>query len=481
MNGRFMDTKADLTKKHSGFPPEPGTAPAAAGLRVCVIGAGLTGLTAAYRLACRGCRVTVLECTMTPGGMVSSFSMGWEKIEHIYHHIFTSDDYVKSLLEELGVDSQLSWFEPKDSLYLGGHFYPFTSPLDLLRFKPIPLNERIRTGLTVLKAKRVNDLGALESMTSKEWLEKEGGQKTYRTLWEPLLRSKFDDDAENVSAVWIWNKFKLRGSSRGKAIQKESLGYMNGGFGTLVGALIHGIESKGGTIKYGYTALNVTKQTDTRTPGKIFEVSCILEDCSTVFLEADSVVTTVSGIRFANMTKDLDLPQTYLSKAVNVKYKGDLCMVLRLKKSLSPYYWTTVCDRLPFVVVVEHTNLTSLRKYGGHVVYLSRYLDISDPLWMQTDSDIYKLFCKGLSEMYPDFHPSDVKDWRLTRTRYAQPVIRKGYSALMPEMKTPEEGLFLAGMAQIYPEDRGMNYAIRLGDQTSEAVLDYFQKMETEG
>lgn len=151
-------------------------------------------------------------------------------------------------------------------------------------------------------------------------------------------------------------------------------------------------------------------------------------------------------------------------------------MVLRLKKSLSEYYWTTVCDHLPFVVVVEHTNLTSLRKYGGHVVYLSRYLDISDPLWTQSDSDIYKLFCKGLSEMYPDFNSTDVKDWRLTRTRYAQPVIGKGYSSNMPEMRTPEEGLFLAGMAQIYPEDRGMNYAIRLGSESARAVTDYFSK-----
>jgi len=471
-----MGTKAGSANRNNDFSTEPGSVPANPDLRVCVIGAGLTGLTAAYRLACLGYKVTVIECTMTPGGMVSSFSMGWEKIEHIYHHIFTSDTYVKELAEELSVDSQLQWYEPRDALYLGKRCYPFTSPLDLLRFKPIPFNERIRTGLTVLKAKRIRDLQSLESMTAKEWLLKEGGQRSYRALWEPLLRSKFDDDAENVSAIWIWNKFKLRGSSRGRSIQKESLGYMNGGFGTLISALIHGVESKGGNIKYGYTALNVAKESPSSTSRKVFSVSCILEDCSTVVLEADSVVATVSGIRFANMTKELDLTSSFISKAVNVKYKGDLCMVLRLKKSLSPYYWTTICDRLPFVVVVEHTNLTSLRKYGGHVVYLSRYLDISDPLWTQTDSDIYKLFCKGLSEMYPDFLTSDVKDWRLTRTRYAQPVINKDYAARMPEMKTPEEGLFLAGMAQIYPEDRGMNYAIRLGNETTDAVLDYFQR-----
>lgn len=444
--------------------------------RVCVIGAGLTGLTTAYRLACLGYQVTVIECTMTPGGMVSSFSMGWEKIEHIYHHIFTSDTFVTSLSGELAIDDQIKWLEPKDALYINKHLYPFTSPLDLIRFKPIPFKERIRTGLSVLKAKRVDDLKELESMTAKEWLLKESGQSSFDTLWNPLLRSKFDDDANKVSAVWIWNKFKLRGNSRGKSVSKESLGYMNGGFGTLIDTLIKAIESKGGIIKYGYTALNITKEYTKPDSRKIFNISCILDDCSSVVLEADSVVATLSGIRFANMTKELELPSQYVLKNINIKYKGDLCMVLRLKKSLSKYYWTTVCDHLPFVVVVEHTNLTSLRKYGGHVVYLSRYLDISDPLWTQSDSDIYKLFCSGLSEMYPDFQPSDIKDWRLTRTRYAQPVVGKNYSSHMPGMKTPEPGLFLAGMAQIYPEDRGMNYAIRLGNETADCVFEYLSK-----
>ena len=442
--------------------------------RICVIGAGLTGLTSAYRLSCLGYQVTVLECTMAPGGMVSSFSMGWEKIEHIYHHIFTTDNYVTDLAQELSIDDQLQWLEPKDALYMNKHLYPFTSPLDLIRFKPIPFLERIRTGLSVLKAKRVNDLSELEKMTAKEWLLKESGQRSFDALWNPLLRSKFDEDADKVSAVWIWNKFKLRGNSRGKSINKESLGYMNGGFGTLIDALVKAIKSRGGEILYGYTALNITKDVSPLSKNKIFNISCVLDDCSSVILETDSIVATLSGVRFATMTKELGLPEPYITKSLNVKYKGDLCMVLRLKKSLSEYYWTTVCDNLPFVVVVEHTNLTSLRKYGGHVAYLSRYLDISNPLWTQSDSDIYKLFCKGLSEMYPNFHTSDVKDWRLTRTRHAQPVIVKEYAKQMPEMKTPETGLLLAGMAQIYPEDRGMNYAIRLGNEAADSILDYF-------
>ncbi|MFA7205698.1 MAG: NAD(P)/FAD-dependent oxidoreductase [Saccharofermentanales bacterium] len=431
---------------------------------VCVIGAGLTGLTTAYRLSKKGYKVTVLECNLEPGGMASAFSIGREKLEHIYHHIFTSDTYVTSLADELGLSDKMQWFEPKDSLYMAGKLYPFSSPVDLIRFKPIPFVERIRTGLAVLKAKKVDDISRLEEMTAKEWLVSNSGQKAYDSLWDPLLRSKFDNDASRVSAVWIWNKFKLRGNSRGSSVSKEMLGYMDGSFKVLIDALVEAIRKNGGELFLGYTVFGLTKLNGH------FRIACMLEDCSSVELEADAVAATISTPRFNAMTGELGLPKEYLSKTSSIQYKGDLCMVMRLRHRLSDYYWTTVCDDLPFVVVVEHTNLTGLRKYGGHIVYLSRYLDITDPLWTQSDSDIFKLFCKGLANMYPDFRPGDVRDWRLTRTRYAQPVIGKKYSEKMPAMSTPQPGIFLAGMAQIYPEDRGMNYAIRLGDQAAEAV-----------
>jgi protoporphyrinogen oxidase len=447
--------------------------------KVCIIGAGITGLVTAYRLLSEGYDVTVLECAMIPGGMVSSFSMGWEKIEHIYHHIFTTDTYVKELSQSLGIEDQIKWLESKDAIYVDKKTYPFSSPIDLLKFNAIPIWDRVRTGVAVIKARKKPNFHDLETKTAKEWLIKSSGAKAYDKFWNPLLRSKFDYDAEEISAVWICNKFKLRGNSRGRSSRKELLGYMDGGFGTLVTALTKAITAKGGEILYGYTALNISKESSSSNT-KVFNVACVLEDCSTVVIDADSVVTTLSGSRFASMTSDLNIDRKFLEDVNKVRYKCDLCMVLRLKRSLSEYYWTTVCDDLPFVVVVEHTNLASMRKYGGNVIYLSRYIDITDPLWTQSDSDIYKLFCKGLATMYPDFKMSDVKDWRLTRTRGAQPVIERNYSKYMPSIKTPENGLFLAGTAQIYPEDRGMNYAIRLADQTSAAVKDYLSLLSSE-
>jgi len=436
--------------------------------RVCIIGAGLTGLVAASALQSAGYDVVLIESTRSPGGMIASFPVGSERIEYIYHHIFTHDKLLVRLLDTLGLSDRLKWFKPSDALVADGTLHPFSSPLDLLRFPVIPFGQRLRTGLAVLRAARLKDWKKLEDETAAQWLIRNCGSDAYRRLWQPLLRAKFDNDADTVSAVWIWNKFKLRGHSRSHETGAEMLGYLDGSFGLMVDELVRRITARGSQILTGHTAMNISQVSDTP---RRFAVSCILENCATVQVEANAVVATVSSRQFAGMTTSYDWPDTYLRQVNRLSYKGDLCLVLRLRRSLSPYYWTTICDSLPFVVVVEHTNLVGPRGYGGHIIYLSRYLDISDPVWTQSDGEIYRLFIQGLSRLYPHFSAADVIDWRLQRTRCAQPVIGRGYSRQMPAMDTPWSGVKLAGMAQIYPEDRGMNYAVRLGLDAARSVL----------
>jgi protoporphyrinogen oxidase len=328
-------------------------------------------------------------------------------------------------------------------------------------------------------AARIKDWSSMEKQTAADWLKDKCGPDAYERLWRPLLRSKFDDDADDVSAVWIWNKFKLRGLSRDQKTGSEKLGYMQGSFSEITDRLVASIRHKDGLLLSGHTAMNISREPAPFGSGRPeYRVSCILENCSTVEIKTDAVIATLSGRQFASITTSLDLPDDYLKKVRAVRYKGDLCLILRLRSGLSPYYWTTVCDDLPFVAVIEHTHLTGSERYAGHVVYLTRYLNVTDHLWTKPDGDIFRLFADGLSSMYPHFNLSDVIDWRLRRTRYAQPVIYRHYSGQMPGLDTPEPGVKLAGMAQIYPEDRGMNYAVRLGGQAAEAVDTYLSRQE---
>lgn len=438
---------------------------------VCVIGGGVTGLTAAYRLGKAGYLVTVVEQNPEAGGMLSSFYTGGSRLEHIYHHIFTSDTHVRSLADELGLEDQIEWYHPRDALLSGRHLYPFTGPMDLLRFRAIPLWDRIRTGLLVLRAGRMRNFAALEQQTAADWLRRQGGRRAYETLWKPLLRAKFDTDAEEVSAVWIWNKFKLRGGSRKGGKGRETLGYMRGSFGRMVDRLVEEIGAVGGNVLTRTTALDISKRENGG-----YAVTCILEDCSARTLSCDAVIACIAGRQFANIAGALRLPREYLEKVTSVTHKANLCLTLRMYHPLTDFYWTTICDSLPFVVMVEHTNLTGTDPYRGAVVYLSRYLGITDPLWTCTDDDIYRLFCGELDRILPSFSSSQVIEWRVRRTRYAQPVVLRDYGQRVAGIDTPDPGVKLAGMAQIYPQDRGVNYAIALAGRAASAVEAYLEE-----
>jgi len=406
--------------------------------------------------------------------MIASFNMGAGRIEYNHHHASPQDRLLNQLTEELDLGDQISWHPAREALFAGDSLHPLSTLLEVLLFPSIPLIERLKTVRTLIRCGQPDSCPDLEGQTAAEWLRRECGDRAYETLWQPLLRSRFDRDAGEVSAVWIRDTLRLRGPSPGKGFGVQKLGYMNGGFCRLIGALIQVITAQGGQILYGHTAMNISREHSAGQRTR-YRVACILESCVSVEIEAEAVIATVSSRQFANITSSLDWPDAYLRKVRGVRYKGGLCMVMRLRRKLSPYYRTVVGDNLPFVLVVEQANLSDSSPYGGYVVYLSRYLDVTDPLWTQPDGAVFQLFAQGLTRMYPDFTPADIIDWRLRRTRYAQPVIGRDYAARMPALDTPEAGIKLAGMAQVYPGERSMNLAIRLGSDSAAAVQRYFE------
>ena len=199
-------------------------------MKIAVVGAGATGLTAAWRLSEDGHKVTVYEKSDRIGGLTAAIPIGNDMLDVFYHHIFTNDTILIDTIKELGLENELKWYEPSNVIYINKKVYPFTSPMDLLMFKPLSFLSRIRMGVMVLKARFIKDYMSIEDTTAREWIIKNAGNECYDLVWEPLLNSKFDIDTENISATWIWNKFKLRGSSRGKNISKELLGYVTSSF-----------------------------------------------------------------------------------------------------------------------------------------------------------------------------------------------------------------------------------------------------------
>jgi protoporphyrinogen oxidase len=429
---------------------------------VVIVGAGFTGLTAAYVLSKQGKRVHVVEADETPGGLAGTFNFNnGVKVEKFYHHWFNNDVYVPELVKELGLDGDVILLPTRTGMYFNGRMWRLSSPLDLLRFKAISLVDRIRLGLLVLQVRRIKDWKAIEHLSIREWLEPLCGRSVYRVVWEPLITAKFSVYAEAVNAVWMWKKLVLRGSTRNDK-GGEELAYFKGGFGRLAEELVAAIRKNGSEVSFGRRVTGV--ETSDR------QITSVVTDQGA--LHAEKYLFTTAFPIVANILQNVADPQ-WVAGLRRVKYLGNMCLVLRLKQSLSETYWLNVNDPgFPFVGVIEHTNFDSPDNYkGSHIAYLSRYLAIEDPVWSYTDEEYFKFAMGHLKRMFPKMDSSWVVDYKVWRSEHAQPVTERNYSSYVPGRETPFENGFISTMAQIYPEDRGTNYAIREAREIAELMV----------
>lgn len=420
--------------------------------QVTIVGGGFCGLAAAYELARNGIRVVVLEAERELGGLASSFEVGGRQLNRFYHHWFTSDAEVMELIAELGLQDRIEVHPTSTGMYYNRSFFRLSSPWDLLRFTPLRPADRIRLGLMTLRARRVNDWHALESRTAREWIEELGGPEVYRVVFQPLLQGKFGPCAERISAVWFWNKLKLRGGSRGRR-GEERLAYFRGGFVALAEAIAGRIREMGGRIELS-------------APVKTIEPAGEMWHAVTPqgAIVSRRIVATTPLPLTADMVRGW-AGQSYVARLERIRYLGNICLVLELDRALSTTYWLNVNDpSFPFVGVIEHTNFVRPEIYGGrHIVYLSKYLPHTDRLYGMTADEFLDYALPFLQTMFPAMERRWILAHHLWRARWSQPVVEKHYSRLLPAEDGPVAGLHLCSMAQIYPEDRGTNYAIREG------------------
>jgi protoporphyrinogen oxidase len=193
--------------------------------RVGIIGGGITGLTAAYRLKQAGAQVTIFEAAGEVGGLASGFKLAGHSIEKAYHFLYKTDEYILALVEELGLKDKLSFNPSSVSTYYDGVLYPMMSPVDLIKFTPLTFLNRIRAGVTVLWLQRVKNWRALSEITALDWLRKWAGRQVTDVIWEPLLRGKFDKYFDKVTMSWLWGRVKQRVDSRDAKVGGEALGY----------------------------------------------------------------------------------------------------------------------------------------------------------------------------------------------------------------------------------------------------------------
>lgn len=467
---------------------------------VGIIGAGFAGLTAAYRLVCAGHRVTVFERSRRLGGLAMTYDMLGTRLEKYYHHLFTSDKDILALAREFGVE--VIWPSPAVGMFTGGVVHPFTTPGDLLRFAPLRPDDRIRFAAVALFLQRFPNGRRFEQVSAADWYRRFVGPRAFGTIIGPMLRAKFGRNAEKVAMVWMWGKLRLRGTSRKQGGLKESLGYIRGSFGRLEDRLGEEIRRRGGEFRLGHVVRRLEggvpspRLIEGEVPGFISylrpspnhverSASWAADRGRPLFVvtdhgrqHCDAVLSTLAPALLADLAPNL--PESWRATARSLDYSGVLCTTLVLKRQLSPIYWMYISDdSVPFGGLIEHTNYIPPSEYGGrHILYISHYTYPDEEFYRLPSEGIMRRYVPHLKRINPAFDESWIEKRVFAHDRFAQPIVGVNYAERVLPYVTPIPGLFSAAMAQIFPEDRGTNYAVRAGDQAAAVVSQYLRGAE---
>lgn len=430
--------------------------------RIAIVGAGLTGLTAAYDLSksARGYDVTIYEASSQLGGLAAGFRgrPEWDwPLEHFYHHIFTNDEALIQMVEELDLAHILKIFHPVTSMFFEGKNYAFDSPLRLLTFPHLPFLDRLRMGM-VLAYLRYHPRPPWREFDKKladEWLERTMGRRAYAKLWRPMLEGKFDSFYNQVNLAWFWARIYKR---------TKNLGYFEGGFQAFIDGLAEHVRQQGVCINSSTSVRSIQVL-----PEEEFAIE--LEGQSKRF---DKVLSTVSPGLMQRLVPDL--PHSYLSQLADLKSMGAVVLTMALDRQLlqDGTYWVNVPKPagLPFLALVEHTNMISPEHYDGdHLVYLGNYLNADHPHFDLSAEHLLEEFEPHLLVFNRDFDHKWVRGAWVHSAKYAQPVPTTGYREMIPNLRTPLPGLYFASMSQVYPWDRGTNYAVEMGRKVAAMMI----------
>lgn len=422
-------------------------------MKIGIIGAGFTGLTTAYRLSKQGFEVTVFESSDQPGGLAIGFKdIGWQwTLEEHYHHLFTNDYHILNLAKE--INHPILEKRPKTSTYYKNIIYQLDSPISLLKFSPLSLLDRLRTSLVLSYLKITPFWKPLEKITTERFLKTTMGENVWRVIWHPLMFKKFGEFSEDIAASWFWARIKKR---------TPSLCYPTGGFLTLAQSISEKIINQGGKIYYSTKIIEVKKHGS--------NIKIATENNNYIF---DKVICTLPTNIFTNITKGL--PKSYLNKFKSMPGLGAINLVLSLNKKFleDGTYWLNISDlNYPFLAIVEHTNFIDKKYYGNsHLVYIGNYLPKTHKYFNLSSDELLNEYLDYLKMINPKFNKSWVKKVWSFKASFAQPIIPLNYSQHIPTLRTPIKGLYLANIQQVYPWDRGTNYAVELGERVAELLL----------
>jgi protoporphyrinogen oxidase len=423
--------------------------------RVVVLGAGPMGLAAAQRAVTLGHEVDLIEVDGKVGGMAAHFDFSGTSLERFYHFVCKSDAPTFALMDELGIGDRIRWVDTSMAYYTHGKVHKWGDPVSLLLFPHLTLVEKIRTGLQMFLTTKSDNFDRIEHLTSRQWIERGSGKSVYDKLWKRLQELKFYELADEISASWIATRIRRVGNSR-RSMFQEQLGYIDDGSETLMEAVAADIRRKGGRIHLNAPAEQVVVE-----DGAVKGVKTRART-----FDAEAMISTVPIPLVVQLIPDL--PRDWREKYAAIRNIGVVCLVFKLKKSVTPHFWLNiVADDIEIPGIIEFSNL---RTFDNAIVYVPYYMPVTRPKWRWTDQQFIDEAFGYIKRINPDIGNGDLLDAKIGRLRHAQPICEPNFRDRIPPVQTPITGLQVADTCYYYPEDRGIAESIRLGRRMAEDV-----------
>jgi protoporphyrinogen oxidase len=422
--------------------------------RIAIIGGGVLGMTLALRLAQQGRQVTLFEAADHFGGLADAWQLDDVVWDRHYHVTLLSDMRVRQILQELNLEQDMQWVETKTGFYSDGKLFSVSNTLEFLKFPALKFFDKIRLGLTISYASKINNWRKLETLTAAAWLEKLSGKRAFAKIWSPLLRSKLGDNYTKASASFIWAIIARMYAARRTGLKKEMFGYLPGGYARFLDRFSQRLRDQGVTLQPNHRVAEVISR------GDQVEIAFSNGHQETF----DQVVLTMAAGVAAKVCPQLQPAEKARLEAV--EYQGIVCASLLMKKPLSPFYVTNITDTwVPFTGVIEMTALVDKAEFGGRsLVYLPKYVPIDDPIFTESDAAIEERFVAALVQMYPQFQRSDILTCKISRVRQVFAITTLNYSQHMPSMHPSVPGVHIVNSALIANGTLNVNECIQLAE-----------------
>ena len=413
-------------------------------MRIGIVGGGVAGLGCAYFLSQGGHSVEVFEQAPVLGGLAGCFDFDGLQVEKYYHFVCRDDDDLIDMLGRLGLRDELEWRPGKMKFFYRGKLYPFGTPWDLLRFRPLSLPARIRFGLNVALSRSAKSWEQFESETARDWLIAQIGQQAYEIIWEPLLRIKFGQYYDQISASWIWHRIHRVARSRSNVLARERLGFLKRGTPALLDALIGELRRRG--VELG---VSVTVDGIAVADGGVTGLTV-----NGQHRPFDVVVSTAPLPILARLLPLGAVEQ--VGDIAGIEYIGVVCLILKLRQPVTDAFWINVNDpQIPFNGFIEYTNLNPrVDADQPHILYVPFYLPPGHARFAQRDADLFQECFKGLQGVQPGLTDDWVLGYRVFRDRFAQAICTTNFARRIPPVRSSIRGLLLTDSTQLYPSDR---------------------------